>query len=98
MPAKCPSCRQATLAPAEIDPLLPSLRCTQCGGQWIAGEQYHRWLTHPDRKPADANTQTTADQTAPPHDSTRAMLCPQCGRMLGRYRVGHGVNFYIEHC
>ena len=26
------------------------------------------------------------------------MLCPECGKILTRYRVGHGVDFFIDRC
>jgi Zn-finger nucleic acid-binding protein len=90
----CPACREHTLAPAQLDPLLPSHACTRCGGQFIRGEHYRAWLEHPERKPSDANPQTSGDV----HDSTRAMLCPECGKLLARYRVGHGLSFFIDRC
>jgi Zn-finger nucleic acid-binding protein len=32
------------------------------------------------------------------NDSKRAKLCPQCGRLLARARVGHGLPFYLDRC
>jgi len=26
------------------------------------------------------------------------MLCPECGKLLARFRVGHGLSFFIDHC
>jgi Zn-finger nucleic acid-binding protein len=26
------------------------------------------------------------------------MICAECGKLLSRYRVGHGVNFCIDRC
>lgn len=90
----CPACRDAKLEPAQLEPLLPTHRCQRCGGHWIGGEHYRRWLEHPDRRPDHANVQTTGDL----HDSTRAMICPDCGKLLARYRVGHGLDFFIDRC
>ncbi|MEW6250749.1 MAG: zf-TFIIB domain-containing protein [Planctomycetota bacterium] len=69
--------------------------CETCGGAWIKGYQYWRWLhAHganlPERPPAGA---------APPvADSPAVKLCPDCGHMLRRARVGHDVQFSIERC
>jgi Zn-finger nucleic acid-binding protein len=89
----CPACHQQTLRHTELEPLLPCYRCERCGGQWIRGEHYLRWLTHPDRKPMEP-----APAAGEIHDSTRAMICPECGRLLSRYRVGHGADFVVDHC
>ena len=26
------------------------------------------------------------------------MLCPECRKLLARFRVGHGLSFFIDHC
>ena len=26
------------------------------------------------------------------------MICPECGKILTRYRVGHGADFFIDRC
>src|SRR4051812_37421770 len=92
----CPSCRQPSLRPAQLEPLLSSHACASCGGQWLRGEAYFRWLDHPDRSSAPG--QLDATSAAEVHDSTRAMLCPECGKLLARFRVGHGLSFFIDHC
>ena len=90
----CPACGVRTLERAELQPLLPCFRCPRCAGQWIRGEHYFRWLEHPDRKHTDVNPNVVGE----PHDSKRAMICPECGKLLSRYRVGHGVSFSIDRC
>src|SRR3954447_21880627 len=91
----CPSCRDRTLTSTQLEPLLPSHRCGRCGGHWLRGEEYFRWLNHPDRKQNEPIDAVAGDQV---RDSTRAMLCPECGKLLSRYRVGHGLTFFIDHC
>jgi Zn-finger nucleic acid-binding protein len=95
-PAICPACKDSALHPAELEPLLPAHRCGKCGGNWIRGEQYFRWLELPDRRQHHPQAQDISHDSA--HDSVRAMLCPECGRLLGRYRVGHGLDFCIDRC
>jgi Zn-finger nucleic acid-binding protein len=90
----CPACRVHTLTPTQLQPLLLGFRCERCDGNWLPGENYYRWLAHPDRRPDDANVHTVGE----PHDSLRAKLCAECGKLLSRYRVGHGVDFCIDRC
>lgn len=89
----CPVCKTITLARTSLEPHLPSYPCGQCGGQWIRGEHYFAWL--------DQQAPITPDHAAPTagvRDTTRAKLCPECGRFLTRYQVGHGVAFAIDRC
>ncbi len=93
----CPVCREPSLRPIEIEPLLPGRRCERCSGQWIRGESYFRWCEHPDRQ-RNLHPSATAASEHVHHDTARAMLCPDCGRLLTRCRVGHGLDFSINHC
>jgi Zn-finger nucleic acid-binding protein len=34
----------------------------------------------------------------PVADSTKAKLCPECGHILTRRMVGHGIDFQIDRC
>jgi Zn-finger nucleic acid-binding protein len=31
-------------------------------------------------------------------DTMKAKLCPDCGRILIKYKVGHGIDFFLDHC
>lgn len=92
---RCPACAQPSLRPAEAEPLLPSRRCADCSGQFIRGEQYYRWLDHPDRSP-----QTALQAEAPGDviDTPWAKICPECGKLMRRYRIGNGLAFVIDRC
>jgi Zn-finger nucleic acid-binding protein len=91
----CPTCLQPTLRPAEAEPLLPSRRCATCGGQFIRGEHYYRWLDHPDRS---ATTRSIAGVAGEVIDTPKAKICPECGKLMRRYRVGPGLAFAIDRC
>ncbi len=84
----------ATLRPAEAEPLLPSRRCAICAGQFVRGEQYYRWLEHPDRVAKAIPDDVTGAVT----DTPRAKVCPECGKLMRRYRIGYGVTFCIDRC
>src|SRR6185437_6632571 len=82
-----------------IDHELPdgpsSHRCGQCGGQWVESKRYWAWIESPDRKQPPAPS-TDAQFTVV--DSIKAKICPECGHLLTRAKVGHGVNFHIDRC
>ncbi len=97
----CPVCKSASpvLAPHPVTEHLSSSACSVCGGQWIRGEHYYQWI---DRSAKDETATLTGEPPQPAshehHDSTKAKLCPECGRFLTRYRVGHGADFVIDRC
>ena len=78
----------------EIEPGLQVYECPKSGGFWIPLPSYLAWK---ELQPAMA--EASAELSAPPvqDDSRqRALICPESGRLLLRYRVGHGLTFHIE--
>ena len=92
----CPVCKVTTLEAEELEPGLHDQRCRQCGGRWIDGARYLAWV--------EAQGQQLADKPAeegvelPVAESGKAKLCPQCGRLLTRAKVGRGAAFHLERC
>lgn len=92
---KCPVCRTLDLAVVHLDSHLPAFGCPDCGGNWLSSGRYHEWLaqhgpTLPE-KPYEGPGLALAD-------NQDAKLCPECRRILLRYRVGHGVDFTLDQC
>jgi len=105
---KCPACANGKLIRCELEPALESLACRDCGGNWMAASPYFRWLelsaaesdapadsTRPDDEAAGA--ESSGDNTTT-DDANMARLCPECGRLMARHKVGHGVAFRVDHC
>ncbi len=91
----CPACKTSVLQLCPVDDRPDRLRCDRCNGEWIKGLNYWRWL-HAHGQNLPERTPSAADP--PVADSPQAKLCPGCGRLLRRGRVGHGVEFCIERC
>ena len=97
----CPRCHTIALADQELETSLPSLHCPQCQGHWIRGIQYWKWLEGhgtnlPERPASEA---ASGEEAAPPvSDAGGALICPDCGHILGRYHVGHDIAFTLDHC
>lgn len=51
-------------------------------------------------KKENENISTTApgDEYTPVYDNKQAKLCPDCGRILIKYRVHKELDFYLDHC
>ena len=95
---KCPNCH-VTLAPRDLEVGLASRACGQCGGQWIEGARYFRWLEKRKREPEAPVDAAAPVAPAPgPDTSVAARLCPTCGRLLFRATVGRGLTFQIDRC
>lgn len=78
----------------EIEPGLVVYECPQSGGLWIPLQAYLAW------KEQQPQTSDAPPDAPPPavHDDSRqrALICPESGRLLLRYRVGHGLQFHID--
>lgn len=92
---KCPACKTAELSPINLEAKLPALGCSACGGTWLSSSRYYDWLQV--HEPA----QPEKPYEGPPLTISKnqdAKLCPECGRILVRYAVGHGTDFTLDHC
>src|SRR5688572_16110919 len=94
---KCPVCKTEELDFSSLESNLTSRHCDKCGGNWIPSFEYWKWREqHKESLP-----ERTAEQTIPPNPVTSALiakLCPECNKILIKYRVGHGASFSIDQC
>lgn len=91
----CPSCRTKPGIRVDLKPDLEAIRCDQCGGNWISRKSYERWRTKlageiPEKAGTPCRIKPAADE--------KARLCPDCHKILLKYKVGHGVGFSVELC
>ena len=93
---KCPVCTTVTLQ-ASADAQPPQrLVCGECGGQWVRASQYWKWLDAHGQNLPETPPESAAD--LPVVDTTQAKLCPECGHLLTRRKVGHGIDFHVDRC
>lgn len=79
---------------SEIEPGLFAFNCPKSAGVWIPLVSFLDWKAHHehDEPPSD-----TYYAFLPEDDShQRALICPETGHLLIRYRVGHGLKFHID--
>jgi Zn-finger nucleic acid-binding protein len=92
---KCPICKDRHLLRVTLETNLPAHQCDRCQGIWLSSVEYLAWLrTHgpllPEKPPDDT--------PVPTWDTQELKLCPDCGRILSRFRVLPDVRFYLDHC
>ena len=92
---KCPICKSVELIEHALPEGPASHRCAQCGGQWVESKRYWAWLETPGRNESPA---VSSDANYTVVDSIKAKICPECGHLLSRAKVGHGANFHIDRC
>ncbi len=91
----CPSCKTSGLNLIHLENELPASVCPGCGGTWISFTQYWSWL---ERQGPGLPERPISDPPLPVQDSKGAKLCPECGGILTRYKVGRECAFSIDHC
>ena len=92
----CPVDRGA-LRRAELDSGLPAFECSRCDGRWVRFGDFLGWR---ERQPGEVPETPSHDSVAvtPEPSPTGPRRCADCGHLLTRYRVGHGVAFALDQC
>lgn len=92
---KCPVCKMYDIVPVELETSLAAFNCSHCGGNWLRDGEYKGWRVNqgedlPEKSHAGTAIQLTSVELA--------RLCPDCRRILVKYKVGHDVNFTVDRC
>lgn len=92
---KCPVCKTTELQPISLEQKLLASTCENCGGRWVSSTDYWGWLEQQD---STSSEEPFAEVVFEVNDTVAAKLCPDCGHILIKYKVGHGLNFFLDHC
>jgi len=91
----CPICKAKELIPAELDQELTSLNCPSCGGHWLRGAEYWKWVedrgSRLSERVYDGESLTLKEPGLP-------IDCPECRFRMVKYLVGRGLDFTLDHC
>jgi Zn-finger nucleic acid-binding protein len=90
----CPVCKNFELNKREIEPNLYASDCENCRGRWLSYQEYDVWLKAKDDLPAVLPKKLK--MMIPEFELVR--LCPECRRILVKYKVGQNVPFLIDRC
>jgi Zn-finger nucleic acid-binding protein len=91
----CPVCKTSKIKPVELEKNLTAAACEACGGYWVSSNNYASWLEkHGPSLPEKPFSEVTFEVK----EAQEAKICPECRRILLKYKVGHGLDFYVDHC
>lgn len=81
---------------SEIEPGLIAYTCPKTDGIWIDHKHYWDWLLKQPGfpKPLPAISDLPVPDTDP-HNTP--LISPESGRLMTKFRVGHGLSFRIDH-
>jgi Zn-finger nucleic acid-binding protein len=93
---KCPRCKTADLKPAMIEENLPALGCPQCDGSLVSLVYYRHWAET--QKPPASGVAPQAVAAVETTDTTMAMTCPKCGKLMTKHKLAGGVSNRVDVC
>ena len=83
-----------TMTLVTLEEGLQAFQCHDSGGHYIPAISYMKWLEkQPARLPHLAESGSSIEAGI---DSSAALICPESGTVMARYKVGHGFAFSIN--
>ena len=94
---KCPRCKTTDLKPTMIDEYLPAMGCGTCHGCLLSLLYYRHWAEtqQPAAGPAGAQS---AGATLEATDTTTAITCPKCARIMAKYKLSGRISNRLDVC
>ncbi len=93
---KCPKCKSTDLRASRIENDLPAAGCLTCNGALVSLLYYRDWA----ERHANDPTELTADHTVTeePSDTSTAITCPKCARLMTKYKMSGFVANRLDVC
>lgn len=92
---KCPSCKSANLLPTMIEEYLPAMGCESCHGSLVSLLYYRHWAETQKPVAVPAGMVSAAVDAA---DTTSAITCPKCSRIMTKFRIAGDVVNRVDVC
>jgi len=93
---RSPVCPDVNLQPKEIEPGLLGYECPQSGGFWIPLAAYEQWKAKQPPLAGVASLASAEAVSVGPDPKRAALICPESGVVMLRYKAGHGLPFHID--
>jgi Zn-finger nucleic acid-binding protein len=91
---KCPRCKTPDLLPTLIEEYLAAMACAQCHGSLVSLLYYRHWAET--QKPHA--TLSASTDLSRPRDTTNALMCPKCARVMTKYKLVGAIDNRIDVC
>lgn len=93
---KCPVCKTPDLKPTMIEEYLPAMACGGCQGSLVSLLYYRHWAeTQMPMTDSDVGGSTATVETT---DTTTALTCPKCSRVMMKYKITGRVSNRLDVC
>jgi Zn-finger nucleic acid-binding protein len=92
---KCPHCKTPDLKPTMIDEYLPAMGCGTCHGCLLSLLYYRHWAETRNAPPTEPPKAGPALETT---DTTAAIACPKCSRIMAKYKVSGRFSNRLDVC
>jgi Zn-finger nucleic acid-binding protein len=93
---KCPRCKTPDLKPTLIEEYLPAMGCGSCHGSLVSLLYYRHWAET--QKPPATTTADAPPTAVETTDTTSAIICPKCGRVMMKYKLTGTVSNRVDVC
>ncbi len=95
---KCPKCKTEELHATKLADSLPVMGCQQCSGSLISLLYYRDWA---ERNSTLVDTPKTSEKSSEQEDTgdtSVALSCPKCARLMRKYRISGCQNNRLDLC
>ncbi|WP_444997617.1 TFIIB-type zinc ribbon-containing protein [Aliikangiella sp. IMCC44359] len=92
----CPKCKDSRLKPAKLDEGLSAMGCNQCNGALVSLLYYRDWIER--SKGALEAPSVELLKGFDSEDSTSALSCPKCSRLLQKFRISGCSSNRLDLC
>ena len=93
---QCPKCKNIELKPTRIDDGLSAMGCSNCQGAFISLLYYRDWA----ERSGDSLEVPSVEllKGLESEDTTSAMACPKCARLMQKFRISGCSNNRLDLC
>lgn len=92
---KCPHCKTSDLRPTMIDEYLPAMGCGTCHGCLLSLLYYRHWAETQNASATEARKTAPSLETT---DTTAAIACPKCSRIMAKYKLSGRISNRLDVC
>ena len=92
---KCPHCKTSDLKPTMIEEELPAMGCGTCHGSLVSLLYYRHWAETQKAPSGDAGGAAANLETT---DTTTAITCPKCDRLMAKYKLTGRISNRVAVC
>ncbi|MCR9133089.1 MAG: zf-TFIIB domain-containing protein [bacterium] len=93
---KCPNC-QSKMKRELMEDRVPVYRCVSCAGTWVSSSEFANWIEGQASVPVKEEI-SKESVNIPVLGARKPLLCPDCGRIVRRFKIWPNLEFYLDRC